>query len=110
MLWASLKILFLVKSLTAKFVSVYRYMWWTDWGHEPKIERAFLDGTNREAIIDKGLEWPNGIAVDFKERKLYWGDARLDKIEVANFDGTGRRALVKDDLPHLFGFSELGEF
>lgn len=83
-------------------------MWWTDWGKEPKIERAYLDGTHRETIINTDLEWPNGIVVDFKGNKIYWCDAKKDRIEVANMDGTGRRVLVKGDLPHLFGFSLLG--
>ena len=85
-------------------------MWWTDWGVKPKIETAYMDGTHRVTVIDKDLGWPNGIVVDYDENKIYWCDAKLDKIEVANMNGTGRRVLVKDNLPHLFGFSLLGEF
>lgn len=83
-------------------------MWWTDWGASPKIETAYLDGSHRHAVIDNDLGWPNGIVVDYNENKIYWCDAKRDKIEVANMDGTGRRVLVKDNLPHLFGFSLLG--
>ena len=83
-------------------------MYWTDWGEKPKIERASLDGTHRVTIIDSELGWPNGIAVDFTENKIYWADAKTDKIEVANMDGTGRRVLVNQNLPHVFGFSLLG--
>lgn len=86
------------------------YLWWTDWGTVPKIEKAWLDGTNRETVIDSDLGWPNGIVVDYKEDKIYWCDAKRDRIEVANLDGTGRRVLVKDNLPHLFGFSLLGDY
>ncbi|WAR02016.1 LRP6-like protein [Mya arenaria] len=86
------------------------YIWWTDWGEEPKIERAFLDGTNRSIVINTNLSWPNGIVVDYKEDKIYWCDAKTDVIEVANMDGSGRRVLVKDNLPHLFGFSLLGDY
>ena len=89
---------------------IYGYMYWTDWGKKPKIERAHLDGSGRVALINSSLGWPNGIAVDHKEQKIYWGDAKLDKIEVANYDGTGRRVLVNQNLPHLFGFSLLGEY
>lgn len=86
------------------------YMYWTDWGEKPKIERASLDGTHRVTIIDSELGWPNGIAVDFTENKIYWADAKTDKIEVANMDGTGRRVLVNQNLPHVFGFSLLGDY
>ncbi|KAL3841911.1 hypothetical protein ACJMK2_020000 [Sinanodonta woodiana] len=86
------------------------YIYWTDWGKEPKIERANLDGSDRIALINTSLGWPNGLAIDFQDRKIYWGEAKEDKIEVANLDGTGRRVLVKDSLPHIFGFSLLGDY
>ncbi|XP_076116037.1 low-density lipoprotein receptor-related protein 6-like isoform X1 [Mytilus galloprovincialis] len=86
------------------------YMYWTDWGKKPKIERANMDGSGRLALVNVSLGWPNGIAVDHAEMKIYWGDASLDKIEVANYDGTGRRVLVNQNLPHLFGFSLLGDY
>ena len=34
---------------------------------------------------------PNGLALDRFAQKLYWGDARLDKIERCNYDGTNRQ-------------------
>ncbi len=30
--------------------------------------------------------------------------------QVMNMDGTGRRVLVEDKLPHIFGFTLLGDF
>lgn len=30
-------------------------MFWTDWGKSPKIERAYLDGTSRKAIVTNDL-------------------------------------------------------
>jgi len=90
---------------------VYRYMYWTDWGKQPKIERSFLDGTERVHLVNTSIVWPNGLALDFVHRKIYWGDARTDKIEVANMDGSGREILLSgpDILPHIFGFTLLGE-
>ena len=83
-------------------------MYWTDWGESPKLERAALDGTEREALVNTSLGWPNGLALDLQEEKVYWGDAQTDKIEVAFMNGTGRRTLVSEQLPHIFGFSLLG--
>lgn len=57
-------------------------MYWTDWGEAPKIERADLDGTERLVMVNTSLGWPNGLALDYQERKIYWGDAKTDKIEV----------------------------
>ena len=83
-------------------------MYWTDWGDEPKIERANLDGTERFTLVNTSLGWPNGLALDFSTNKIYWGDAKEDTIEVANMDGSERRTLLSEQIPHIFGFSLLG--
>ncbi|XP_025771221.1 low-density lipoprotein receptor-related protein 5 [Puma concolor] len=85
-------------------------MYWTDWGENPKIECANLDGQERHVLVNTSLGWPNGLALDLQEGKLYWGDAKTDKIEVINVDGTKRRTLLEDKLPHIFGFTLLGDF
>lgn len=59
------------------------YMYWTDWGEIPKIERAALDGSDRAVLVNTSLGWPNGLALDYAENKIYWGDAKTDKIEVS---------------------------
>uniref|UniRef100_A0AAY4BP47 EGF-like domain-containing protein n=1 Tax=Denticeps clupeoides TaxID=299321 RepID=A0AAY4BP47_9TELE len=85
------------------------YMYWTDWGEKPKIERANLDGSDRVVLLNTSLGWPNGLAIDHAAGKLYWGDAKTDKIEVINVDGTNRVTLLEDKLPHIFGFTLLGD-
>ena len=50
-------------------------MFWTDWGEDPKIERAWMNGEDRRVIVDTGMGWPNGIAVDKERARLYWNDA-----------------------------------
>lgn len=62
----------------------FSYMYWTDWGEVPKIERADLDGLERVVMVNTSLGWPNGLALDYDERKIYWGDAKTDKIEVSD--------------------------
>lgn len=59
-------------------------MYWTDWGEIPKIERAALDGSDRIVLVNTSLGWPNGLALDYAESKIYWGDAKTDKIEVCS--------------------------
>lgn len=59
-------------------------MYWTDWGEHPKIECASLDGQDRRVLVNTSLGWPNGLALDLQEGKLYWGDAKTDKIEVGH--------------------------
>lgn len=38
---------------------------------------------------------PNALAIDLAAQKLYWSDARLDKIERADLDGKHRFVLSK---------------
>lgn len=66
-------------------------MFWSDWGTRPKIEKATMHGENRQSIISSNLRWPNGITIDVTGSKIYWTEAGNKKIEVANFDGTGRQ-------------------
>jgi len=40
-----------------------RYMYWTDWGTMPKIERSYLDGGARTELITSNLQWPNGLTI-----------------------------------------------
>ncbi|KAK7490751.1 hypothetical protein BaRGS_00017980, partial [Batillaria attramentaria] len=86
------------------------YMYWSDWGKRPKIERANLDGTDRVVLVNTDLGWPNGLAVDIKEGRLYWGDAKTDRIEMSDLMGKNRRPLVSENLPHIFGFTLLGDY
>lgn len=53
-------------------------MFWTDWGSIPRIERAGMDGTGREAIVTTNLEWPNGVSVDESTDRVFWVDARTE--------------------------------
>ena len=84
-------------------------MYWTDWGKHPKIERAALDGSHRTILVNDSVAWPNGLTIDYLFRKIYWADAKLDKIEVMNLDGRNRRVGLNDKLPHIFGFTVLGD-
>ena len=84
-------------------------MYWTDWGKHPKIERAALDGSDRTILVNDSVAWPNGLTIDYLFRKIYWADAKLDKIEVMDLDGSNRRVVLNNKLPHIFGFTVLGD-
>lgn len=81
------------KSRPLSFLSsavLIRYMYWTDWGETPRIERAGMDGSTRKVIVDSDIYWPNGLTIDLEEQKLYWADAKLSFIHRANLDGSFR--------------------
>ncbi|XP_042909584.1 low-density lipoprotein receptor-related protein 4 [Parasteatoda tepidariorum] len=83
------------------------YLFWSDWGKPPKIERAYLDGSSRRVIVATDLGWPNGLTIDYEARRLYWVDAQLDRIESSDLSGKHRVQLVQD-VSHPFGLTLFG--
>lgn len=70
-----------------------RYLFWTDGGQTPKIERALLDGTNRTVLASESLASPRGLTVDYTNDFLYWTDDVLDMISRMAPDGTQRQII-----------------
>ena len=69
----------------------FRWMFWSDWGKRPKIERAAMDGSHRSTIISESVRWPNGITLDLVMERIYWIDAKLNLIGSADLDGANSR-------------------
>jgi len=44
------------------------------------------------------VETPDGLAIDYVGRNIYWTDTGTNRIEVGLLDGTGRKLLIKDGL------------
>lgn len=65
-------------------------MFWTDWGQNPRIERANMDGSNRKIIVNTKIYWPNTIALDYTTNRVYFADSKLDYIDFVNYEGTGK--------------------
>lgn len=89
-------------------------VFWTDWGNglamqaapaTPKIERAYMDGSERRVIVSAGVFWPNGLAVDYPAGRLYWADAKHHVIESCAFDGRERKKVLSNGLPHPFALT-----
>ena len=68
-----------------------RWMYWTDWGSSPKIERASMDGTHRTVLHSTDLVWPNALTIDYETQTLYWMDASLNRLESSRTNGSERR-------------------
>lgn len=54
--------------------------------------------TNIETIVEGGLAFAEGLAVDWIALNLYWVDSNFDQIEVANLNGTLRKTLIAGNL------------
>lgn len=59
--------------------SVGSILFWTDWDASlPRIEAASMSGEGRRTIHRETGSggWPNGLTVDYMERRIVWIDAR----------------------------------
>ena len=74
------------------------YIFWTDVINET-INRAKM-GENPKVnfLVKIDLDTPDGIAVDWVNKKLYWTDTGTDMIEVSDFNGTCRLELITTGL------------
>uniref|UniRef100_A0A452UFD1 Low-density lipoprotein receptor-related protein 4 n=1 Tax=Ursus maritimus TaxID=29073 RepID=A0A452UFD1_URSMA len=80
-------------------------IYWTDWGNTPRIEASSMDGSGRRIIADTHLFWPNGLTIDYAGHRMYWVDAKHHVIERANLDGSHRKAVISQGLPHPFAIT-----
>ncbi|CAH1244503.1 LRP6 [Branchiostoma lanceolatum] len=62
-------------------------IFWSDWGREPKIERATLSGQDRAVLVSNNIQRPHGMAIDYVRHRLYWADSELDIIGSLDLDG-----------------------
>ena len=72
-------------------------IYWTDagtehWSVQGTIQRADLDGQNREVLFDPIVRRPHGIALGID--KMYWTDAVKGTIHQADLNGQNREVLV----------------
>ncbi|CAF2466733.1 unnamed protein product [Rotaria sp. Silwood2] len=71
-----------------------RYLFLTDWGKNPRIERASMDGQQRVSIVNDSIEMPVGLTLDLIRQEIYFTDHHLNYIEVVNYNGENRRKIL----------------
>ena len=84
-------------------------MFWTDWGYKASIVSAGMDGTTPLSIVTQDLTWPNGLAIDHGNLRLYWVDAEADIIETSDFNGGDRRVVATKGIRHPFSMDIFGD-
>lgn len=52
---------------------------------------------------------PNALTIDYENHKIYWADARLDKIERVDYDGRNRVVLTHSLPIHPFAMAVYGD-
>lgn len=49
-------------------------------------------------LVRTEVDHPDGIAIDWIGRNLYWTDTGMDRIEVVRLNGSARKVLIADQL------------
>lgn len=55
-----------------------------------KLERAFMDGSNRVELVKRRLGTPTGITLDIVTQRVYWADSHFDTVETVTYSGLDR--------------------
>ena len=85
-------------------------MVWSDWGSTPKLEKATLSGNQRVAIVTSNLQWPNGIELDRGNKRIFWVDGAVDRVESVDYHGNNRKLLRTITGFHPFGVALIAPF
>lgn len=81
------------------------YIYWTQWGKLAGIYLAGLDGSGKESLVNTSIEWPNGLTFDTIKSRIYWCDAKLNKIEYYHMLDKSRHVLLQNTVFHPFSMS-----
>lgn len=57
------------------------------------ILSASMDGKNKQALVQGGIEWPINLAIDYPTQRLYWADHRKGTIETTLYNGKDRHVV-----------------
>ncbi|XP_033116680.1 low-density lipoprotein receptor-related protein 4-like [Anneissia japonica] len=82
-----------------------RLMFWVDYERPALIERALMDGTTREEVINSNLGEPYGLTIDYTANRIYWTDNQLDRVESASLTGSDRQQLEVASIASPFGIA-----
>ena len=65
-----------------------------------------MDGSARQTIVTGNLAWPSGLTIDQATNRLFWADAKLDKIEASDLTGGNRQLIVPSSANiHPYGLA-----
>ncbi|MEQ2208190.1 hypothetical protein XENOCAPTIV_018966, partial [Xenoophorus captivus] len=76
------------------------YMFFTDMGanqEKTKLERAFMDGSNRVELVKSRLGTPTAITLDIITKRVYWSDSHFDTVETVTYNGLDRAVYFSCD-------------
>lgn len=57
-------------------------------------KQRILLGSDQQDVIVSEIQDPDGIALDWISRNIYWTDTGTDRIEVARLEGGFRKVII----------------
>lgn len=69
------------------------------------IERANMDGSQRERLITEGVDTPEGLAVDWIGRRIYWTDSGKSVIGGSDLNGKHHQIIIKESISRPRGIA-----
>ena len=101
MIYSSYVFMYIVNLFLSTFP--HSYVFFTNHGESPRVERINMDGSNRVKIIEnRQVVRPSGLTLDLVNRHVYSADSYLDTIERADYDGANRIPVLKHVWVHIF--------
>lgn len=70
-----------------------RKIFWSTLDHG--ILSASMDGSDKQALADRGIEWATGLTIDHSASRLYWADYRKGTIETVLLNGKSRHVVTQ---------------
>lgn len=52
-----------------------------------------MNGNKQTVVISNEIYHPDGVAIDWVARNIYWTDTGTDRIEVSRLSGKHRRVI-----------------
>uniref|UniRef100_H2V9M6 EGF-like domain-containing protein n=1 Tax=Takifugu rubripes TaxID=31033 RepID=H2V9M6_TAKRU len=74
-----------------------RRIFWTD-TIQNKVFSVDMDGSNVQVVLNVSVDYPENLAVDWVNNKLYVVEASVNRIDVVDFDGSNRVTLITENL------------
>lgn len=69
------------------------------------ILSASMDGTDKQALVERGIELATGLTIDYPAQRLYWADYRKGTIETVLLNGKSRHIVTEfKNRSELFSF------
>ncbi|XP_017365204.1 pro-epidermal growth factor isoform X1 [Cebus imitator] len=69
------------------------------------IERANMDGSQRERLIEETVDVPEGLAVDWIGRRFYWTDRGKSLIGRSDLNGKHPEIIIKENISQPRGIA-----